>query len=1135
MARAEPSQPPTVTPSTTGGAADPNDAWYATQADAGQAARTHGVRIEVDAMTTETQQVFADPDGTFTLEQRVRPVRVKRGDSWTPVDTTLVFTPDGRVEPKVTAVDLSFSAGGDTALAQLAQDGRRLNLGWETELPRPVLDGDTATYANVLPDVDLVVRADVEGFSEVLVIKTPEAAENPALATARFPISTDGLTLSADSAGNINARDSDARLVFSAPTPRMWDSSGDAEPGPAGRRTFDHNRGARQATMPVSIENGVLTVVPDHELLTDSQTRFPVYLDPSFATGSRLAWTSVWKKFPNTRYWNANDIARVGYSQQDNLVNRSFFRMNTNAVKGKNIIEATFQIWETYAWSCNAREVEVWRTGSISSSTTWDNQPPWMNKLATVDVAKGYNSSCPAGGVDFDVTAGVRTSAGVNAADLTLGLRATSETDTWAWKKFSNNPTLSIKYNSIPAVPASLSTSPGVPCGGGKVGNTDVVLRAVPTDADGGNVIAEFNFWPTSGATTARNVTVTSGNTASTTLLSTILTDGVTYNWRVRGKDSDDGISAWSPTCSFTVDQTLPEADVTVSSVQYPNYNVGGAVSTVPAGTPGQFTISADGDTDVVGFFVGIDDDSPSRYIPANAPGGTATVTLTPTRTGIGTVHVRTFDGVNPSQGIDTGYTFFATAPAGPHNGRGDVNADGKTDIIGRTPAGDLCLHLGNGSGGFLDGDQCSVKIDSNRQGWLHILRPGDWDSDGWNDLVVVEADGDLVYHAGRGPGSFEASGTEIITDWDPEGNPLPTTDWDQYNLVVAPGDWDGDGAPDLIARRTNGEIVLHRGNGYGGWADGSASVRLGWGIWQGFDTVTAPGDLDGDGKPDLLARKPTGELVLFRGNGKGGWYSPGGTKYTTWQSGLNVRQPNPTCDAFPSTTNCPTIIGNLNTTTQFTPICQLVGSGVGGNPYWVRIVTTTNLTGWIAGYYVNYTENQLPDVPNCIAETRTTYTVWVNNVNVSETSTGCEAAPSTTNCATPIDVLNNGDMFTPICQRTGQVVNNNPYWVYGVSSNGQTGWIANWWMDYPDNRLPHLAICGNYNGTQIGTGWQTYSGGLFAPGDLNGDGKADVLGIKANGDLHVYYGNHTGPSYFSNAGGGTVIDTGWNMFNKAF
>ncbi|MEU1604729.1 hypothetical protein [Micromonospora matsumotoense] len=108
-------------------------------------------------------------------------------------------------------------------------------------------------------------------------------------------------------------------------------------------------------------------------------------------------------------------------------------------------------------------------------------------------------------------------------------------------------------------------------------------------------------------------------------------------------------------------------------------------------------------------------------------------------------------------------------------------------------------------------------------------------------------------------------------------------------------------------------------------------------------------------------------------------------------------------------------------------------------------------------------------------------------------------------------------------------------YFVYGISSNGQTGWMAAWWMDYPDNRLPNLALCANYNGSLVGTGWSTYSAGLFAAGDFNDDGRNDLMGVKSTGDLHVYYGAGNGTNLFTNGNGGTKIGVGWNGFNKIF
>ncbi|MGW3956903.1 hypothetical protein ACWEKM_39770 [Streptomyces sp. NPDC004752] len=48
-----------------------------------------GQRVEVQGLTSETNQVFANPDGTFTAESSVVVERVRKGGAWTPVDTTL--------------------------------------------------------------------------------------------------------------------------------------------------------------------------------------------------------------------------------------------------------------------------------------------------------------------------------------------------------------------------------------------------------------------------------------------------------------------------------------------------------------------------------------------------------------------------------------------------------------------------------------------------------------------------------------------------------------------------------------------------------------------------------------------------------------------------------------------------------------------------------------------------------------------------------------------------------------------------------------------------------------------------------------------------------------------------------------
>ena len=120
------------------------------------AART-GRRVEVSTLTTETGQVFANPDGSYTRHESALPVRVRRSSGWVPVDMTLRAGADGTVAPIAGPLGLAFSGGGEVPLVRLRQDGRELAVGWPGRLPQPVLSGETSTYREVFPGVDLAI------------------------------------------------------------------------------------------------------------------------------------------------------------------------------------------------------------------------------------------------------------------------------------------------------------------------------------------------------------------------------------------------------------------------------------------------------------------------------------------------------------------------------------------------------------------------------------------------------------------------------------------------------------------------------------------------------------------------------------------------------------------------------------------------------------------------------------------------------------------------------------------------------------------------------------------------------------------------------------------------------------------
>ena len=337
-------------------------------------ARTDGRPVEALSDRTEFSQTFANPSGTLTLNEGLLPERVRGANgTWTPVDLSLQPRPDGLVAPVASFADVAFSGGGTGLLARIVKNGERVAVGWPGVLPAPILSGPTATYANVLPGVDLQLTAQPLGFSDLLIVNNAEAARNPVLRTVRLALATTGVTLRATAAGGLTAVDGVDQEVFGAPAASMWDASG-----------------ASRAAVGVRVGENELDLLPDQAMLTSPATRFPVSIDPYVSvTGVQQAWTKIDACFPNQTYWNgANDSdpqhfgeVKIGRSPSgygdpcDGLTYRSLFRFDTAGVAHKTIHSAKFNVFETYAPACNSEPLDLWWTGGIDSSTDWTHPP----------------------------------------------------------------------------------------------------------------------------------------------------------------------------------------------------------------------------------------------------------------------------------------------------------------------------------------------------------------------------------------------------------------------------------------------------------------------------------------------------------------------------------------------------------------------------------------------------------------------------------------------------------------------------------------------------------------------------------------------------------------------------------------
>jgi hypothetical protein len=90
--------------------------------------------------------------------------------------------------------------------------------------------------------------------------------------------------------------------------------------------------------------------------------------------------------------------------------------------------------------------------------------------------------------------------------------------------------------------------------------------------------------------------------------------------------------------------------------------------------------------------------------------------------------------------------------------------------------------------------------------------------------------------------------------------------DWHTMNAIVSGHDWDGDAAPDILARRArDGSLWLYANDGSGGFR---SPRQVGW-AWQSMSSITMIGDLR-NGRPALVARNSEGRLITYVGDGRG-------------------------------------------------------------------------------------------------------------------------------------------------------------------------------------------------------------------------------------------------------------------------
>lgn len=606
-------------------------------------ARASGEPVEVLSDRTDSMQVFAMPDGTWKRDSATGPVRMQdRNGEWHDLDSTLKTTEFG-LEPAFAGTGLVFSKGGTRTFASVQRNGRTLEFRWPGVLPKPTVDGASATYVGVSAGGkgDLVVTATPGGFRHEIVLR--ERPTGPVRIV--MPLGLDGgKMVESQATGRLAAYDKAGKVIASGARPLMWDAEMNSVGDPAN---------VRPVTTDITTDADGMTSVelsPIDDFLSDPSTTYPVVIDPSY-TLFPVGDTWVQNSGYTTSQYASSELRAGSYDAGDHVA-RSFLKFSASSYTGQHVVAATLRLRNWYSGSCTGNAIRVNRLTQYwnTETMTWANQPT-ATSTDEVDFspAYGYGAGCAEDYATWDVTDMVDRWASGAATNYGMRLRGVNEGSSYTWRKYRSedysnganwaNPHLIVITNHYPGIATTPTVVGGqvyTPSGGSAqiyTNDTTPKFTAKASDSDGSTVRYNLEVHMTTAGSGVRAECTTSyvaqGTSASCSVPSAdALTDGATYYARAKAYDGTDwaggseaASAGWSSWATIKVDATNPT--VSVSSSHFTN----GQWSESP---PGSSIFTFNGSTDVASLEAVVD--GVLSQLPSDSAGD-ATLTWT---TGMG-------------------------------------------------------------------------------------------------------------------------------------------------------------------------------------------------------------------------------------------------------------------------------------------------------------------------------------------------------------------------------------------------------------------------------------------------------------------------------------------------------------------
>ncbi|WP_344615052.1 LamG-like jellyroll fold domain-containing protein [Dactylosporangium salmoneum] len=387
----------------------------------------------IAAAAEANSDVYQNPDGSYTRKVFQQAVNYKAaGGVWAPIDSTLTKGGDGRYRQHANSIATDLApAASDPSLVELRVDGEHAvsyALAGAASV-KPEVNGDTATYAGVMPGVDLRFESRATGVKESLVLHSADAPTS-----YTFPLKLQGLTPQLRADGSVALSDSGGTVRAVIPAGFMTDSKFDNASG-----AFTRSDGVHYEL----VDGPALRITIDGQWLKDKDRVFPVTVDPTVSldgSGDTYAYT-------NRTGDSSGENELLAGSWSSTAKAYSFIHFDTfgTTFGGAKMSGVSLKIFDSWAATCTPEPFSVnpitkaWTNAQVTSYPG----PSFGASIGSVTANPGAACTNTAGnrsvGTWMTVPLSTDTFQSWALGGTNNGLAITaSQTDITQWKRFTS-------------------------------------------------------------------------------------------------------------------------------------------------------------------------------------------------------------------------------------------------------------------------------------------------------------------------------------------------------------------------------------------------------------------------------------------------------------------------------------------------------------------------------------------------------------------------------------------------------------------------------------------------------------------------------------------------------------------------